>query len=71
MISGDFNEILQGDEHSHYVATTPSLGMLDFREVVSYCSLMDLGFHGPKMTWCNKQNVGLICKKLDRILVNK
>lgn len=44
--------------------------MRDFQETVNYCSLTDLGYQGPKFTWCNKRDEGLICKKLDRVLVN-
>ncbi|XP_013589034.1 PREDICTED: uncharacterized protein LOC106297312 [Brassica oleracea var. oleracea] len=45
--------------------------MREFDSVYQHCRLTDLGFQGPKFTWCNKQDEGLICKKLDRILVNE
>ncbi|KAL1198983.1 hypothetical protein V5N11_004951 [Cardamine amara subsp. amara] len=44
--------------------------MRNFQEVVRYCSLSDMSTHGPKFTWCNKQEEGVICKKLDRVLHN-
>ncbi|XP_019087498.1 PREDICTED: uncharacterized protein LOC109127347 [Camelina sativa] len=72
MSYGDFNEILKAEEHSCY-DTGPSIpvGMRDFQEVVSYCSLSDMQSHGPFFTWCNKRDdAALICKKLDRVLVN-
>lgn len=72
-IIGDFNEILDGEEHSKYVnsPSTPG-GMRDFQDVVRYCSLVDMSSHGPLFTWCNKRDEdGLICKKLDRVLVNE
>lgn len=71
MVFGDFNEILDGEEHSVYenYPGRPS-GMRDFQELKRYCSLSDMGFHGPLYTWCNKREEGLICKKLDRVLVN-
>ena len=25
-----------------------------FRDCIDFCGLMDLGFHGPKFTWTNK-----------------
>lgn len=30
-----------------------------------------MGYQGPKFTWCNKREEGLICKKLDRVLINE
>ena len=71
IIFGDFNEILDLEEHSliedHPVV---SPGMRDFQEMVNYCSLTDMASHGPLFTWCNKRETGLISKKLDRVLVN-
>lgn len=47
MICGDFNEVLDRIEHSNYdVSPFTSLGMKDFRDVVRYCSILDLGYHG-------------------------
>lgn len=71
LIAGDFNEILDMEEHSNYLDhPTITSGMRDFQEVVRYFSVVDLGGHGPMFTWCNKRREGLICKKLDRLLVN-
>ncbi|XP_024011306.1 uncharacterized protein LOC112086570 [Eutrema salsugineum] len=68
---GDFNEILETEEHSNFEnSPNISMGMRDFQEVVRHCSLSDMGGHGPLFTWCNKREEGLICKKLDRVLVN-
>lgn len=71
LVFGDFNEILDGEEHSSYTIT-PSIpaGMRDFQELTRHCSLSDMGSHGPLYTWCNKREEGLICKKLDRVLMN-
>ncbi|KAG7556371.1 hypothetical protein ISN44_As11g024100 [Arabidopsis suecica] len=71
MIFGDFNEIIDVVEHSNYVIS-PSVttGMRDFQDVIRYCSLLDMTTHGPSFTWCNKREEGLICKKLDRVIVN-
>ncbi|KAL1200689.1 hypothetical protein V5N11_019869 [Cardamine amara subsp. amara] len=71
MIFGDFNEILDVQEHSNY-ATSPfvTLGMRNFKDVIRYCSLSDTTIHGPQFTWCNKREKQLICKKLYRVLVN-
>lgn len=71
LIMDDFNEILDGEEHSDF-HIDPSIppGKRDFQRVAQHCSLLDLGYHGPLFTWCKKRNEGLICKKLDRVLFN-
>lgn len=72
IIMGDFNEVLEGCEHSGYV-NEPSIsgGMRDFQRVARHCYLTDISYQGPLFTWCNKREAGLICKKLDRVLVNE
>ena len=72
MLIGDYNEILEGEEHSGF-DDSPRLpqGMRDFQDLARYCKLTDMGYHGPGFTWCNKREEGLICKKLDRVLVNE
>lgn len=71
LVVGDFNEILDIEEHSNYVSSpTVPLGMRDFQSTVNYCSLEDMSFQGKKYTWCNKRSSGLVCKKLDRVLMN-
>ncbi|KAF8064721.1 hypothetical protein N665_1171s0002 [Sinapis alba] len=72
MLMGDYNEILDGEEHSEYENTPRvSPGMRDFQDTVRHCQLTDMGYQGPKLTWCNKREEGLICKKLDRVLINE
>lgn len=72
VIMRDFNEVLDGDEHSNYQDSgLITSGMRDFENVIQYCSLVDMGYQGPKFTWCNKREEGTICKKLERILVNE
>ncbi|KAF8114102.1 hypothetical protein N665_0042s0024 [Sinapis alba] len=71
MVFGDFNEILDGREHSgNDINPYISADMRDFQEAASYCSLLDMCSHGPDFTWCNKKEEGLICKRLDRVLIN-
>ena len=71
LIMGYFNEILDGSEHSGFdsLARLP-LGMRDFQSMALHCQLSDMGYQGPLFTWCNKRDGGLVCKKLDRVLVN-
>lgn len=71
LVFGEFNEIRNMDEHSVYAKSTiNSSGRRNFHEVVHYCSLIDMSYQGPKVTWCNKQDQGLIFKKLDRTMIN-
>lgn len=45
----------------------------DFWEVVNYCELIDLGFHGRKYTWINKRfykKEVLIFERLDCFFAN-
>lgn len=30
-----------------------------------------MAYQGPRFTWCNKREFGVICKKLDRVLLNE
>ena len=30
-----------------------------------------MAYQGPLYTWCNKREEGVICKKLDRVLINE
>lgn len=47
------------------------MGMRKFQETVQYCSLRDMKTLGPLFTWSNKRyDDELICKKLDRVMVN-
>lgn len=45
--------------------------MAEFHACLNSCSLIDLGFSGPKYTWTNSQYVSsLIMQRLDRALAN-
>lgn len=62
---------MDGEEHSNYsLSATVTTGMREFLDTGRYCSLLDLRCHGPKFAWCNKKEECLICKKVDRILIN-
>lgn len=72
MIMGDFNEIFDGAESSRVdnMSRIPG-GMRDFQSVVLQCQLTDMAYQGPQFTWSNKREEGIICKKLDRVLLNE
>lgn len=71
LVFGDFNEILDGEEHSGN-DNNPAITsrMRYFQEITRYCFLSDMRSHRPLHTWCNKRKEGLICKKLERVLIN-
>lgn len=44
---------------------------LRFNEMLTYCSLIDLGFSGPRFTWSNLRNFpDLVQERLDRAVAN-
>jgi hypothetical protein len=54
LMLGDFNETMWQSEH-YSERKRNEKQMLDFREILSYCDLHDLGFHGAPWTFDNKQ----------------
>ena len=54
MMIGDFNETLWKSEH-YSAAKRSERYMSHFREILSWCNLYDLGYHGPEWTYDNKQ----------------
>ena len=72
MIKVDFNEIIDGAESSSFTnGGRISSGMRDFQSLVLRCQLTDMSYQSPLFTWCNKREDDIICKKLDRVLLNK
>ncbi|XP_019258738.1 PREDICTED: uncharacterized protein LOC109236955 [Nicotiana attenuata] len=70
-IGGDFNiimdptEKLGGNPHRAYRS-------LDFISTMESCGLMDIGFTGPRYTWCNNRRPSKrIWKRLDKIMINE
>ena len=51
---GDFNEILHSDEYWGS-GSRPFNQIAEFTRVVDDYSLIDLGYRGPKYTWCNRR----------------
>jgi hypothetical protein len=67
---GDFNEVLSQDEHIGPRDRTETR-IAAFQDCLQDCGLMDLGFVGPKYTWCNRQDASSHVKvRLDRAVAN-
>ena len=41
-----------------------------FNNFLNNCNLIDLGYNGPRFTWTNKRDNGLVMKRLDKALAN-
>ena len=54
LVCGDFNEIVHPDEKVGW-KDRDATQMDAFREVLSKCGLIDLGFMGLRFTWCNSR----------------
>ncbi|XP_060202876.1 uncharacterized protein LOC132631305 [Lycium barbarum] len=69
-IGGDFNVIMDPKEKcggNPYRASKS----LDFISIMEACGLMNIGFTGPRFTWCNNRRPQKrIWKRLDRVLIN-
>ena len=70
LLLGDFNEILSSE--NKFGGRSINLNRaLDFKECLDTCSLLDLGFSGPKFTWSNLRQVSnLILERIDRCFAN-
>jgi hypothetical protein len=61
----DFNEIAE-DSEDFGIGPRALWQMADFREVLDYTQLRDLGFEGAKFTWLNKREMGPFYKRMFR-----
>lgn len=63
MLVGDYNEILEGDEHSGF-ENSPRIpqGMRDFQDAGRYCKLSDMGFRVRDLRGVINENRGLSAK---------
>lgn len=67
---GYFNEILHANE-KWGGNSRRNEHMQGFQVVMDLCNLIDLGFVGPKFTWCNnREGEAGITERLDRYLAN-
>ncbi|XP_010431573.1 PREDICTED: uncharacterized protein LOC104715904 [Camelina sativa] len=69
-VLGDFNQILLPHEHSNLEAHSVPSGMRELSQCLLSSSLSDLPYCGSTFTWTNKHSIGLVAKKLDRVVVN-
>lgn len=69
-IGGDFNDIMDPEEkQGGRIHTTQRC--FDFISTMEACGMTDIGFTGPRFTWCNKRSPSKrIWKRLDRVLIN-
>ena len=71
IVFGDFNEILHPGEKIGGL-DRDAKQMEDFRECLSRCGLLDLGFFGQHHTWCNGRFGSQRTKlRLDRMVANE
>lgn len=67
---GDFNDVLSQDEKWGFRPASMSR-IRDFKNCISSCGLVDLGYVGQKYTWFNKRENGhVVFQRLDRFLGN-
>jgi hypothetical protein len=68
---GDFNEIMDESERSG-IFRSSRRQMVIFRETMDFCQLQDMGFSGPKYTWCNRrEGLDFMEERLDRGFANQ
>jgi hypothetical protein len=71
LCAGDFNEILEQAEKDG-AALRRNSQINNFRMALEDCDLSDLGFSGPRYTWCNNRSDGNFTQeRLDRAVANR
>ena len=69
LLVGDFNETLY--HHETFSNLPPNRRRMSmFNDFLNNYNLMDLRYSGPRFTWTNKGDNGLVMKHLDRALAN-
>ncbi|CAH9069343.1 unnamed protein product [Cuscuta epithymum] len=70
LVGGDFNTIMYNAEHKG--DSIPNLtSMLEFKECVSQCNLIDIPYSGCQYTWTGVRSRGRLWRRLDRCLFNE
>ncbi|XP_038984384.1 uncharacterized protein LOC120111405 [Phoenix dactylifera] len=71
MVVGDFNCILGPSEKRGGRVYSDSVDRREFREFLDASGLVDLGFAGPRFTWCNNQTGRpRVWERLDRAIAS-
>ena len=71
VVYGDFNEILHPNGKLGWRERVANQ-IRNFRDVLSRCGLVDLGFVGQKYTWCNgRHGEHRTLLRLDRMVANE
>ncbi|KAE8708956.1 hypothetical protein F3Y22_tig00110332pilonHSYRG00622 [Hibiscus syriacus] len=72
VVEGDFNVILRAEESSdcENLGLYSSSEMDDIQDCLQDLDLMDHPYQVPTFTWTNRQDVGVLARKLDRIWIN-
>ncbi|XP_030943690.1 uncharacterized protein LOC115968432 [Quercus lobata] len=70
VMAGDFNKpLLEGDKFGGKGWSVNRA--LQFKKCLDACSMIDLGFLGPRFTWTNRREIqALIQERIDRFFVN-
>ncbi|XP_074291426.1 uncharacterized protein LOC141618218 [Silene latifolia] len=69
MFSGDFNNLLALNERIGKPVSWNDI--VEFRDCVDYCELMDIKAHGAYFTWNNKHDPSTrVFSRLDRVMIN-
>ena len=70
IMAGDFNELLIDKDkfEGRGVSINRSLA---FKDCLDRCSMVDMGFFGPRYTWTNKREISnLILERINRFFMN-
>ena len=60
---------MEGDKYGG--RSISSSRFLLFKECLDYCSMVDMGFVGPRFTWTNKRNLSaLVQERIGRFFTN-
>lgn len=71
LIAGDFNCILGAHEKKGGRQYTEKLEIREFRSFIDTLDPIDLGFSGPKFTWCNNHHESArVSERIDRALAS-